>query len=87
MSPVYEQGTGEGLLSYRYQLIANKIQLLQAVPVESNHTTVLCWPLAILDAYAEEAQHREFVRNYILRMVENYKLGNMYQVFRLVDFI
>ncbi|GAQ44563.1 hypothetical protein AtubIFM54640_005750 [Aspergillus tubingensis] len=87
MSPLNERGTAEGSVSYRRQLILNFMQLLRAIPPESNHTTVLCWPLAVLGAYAEEPEDRAFVRTYLFRMVKKYNLGNMYQTIALLELV
>ncbi|PKX90085.1 Zn(II)2Cys6 transcription factor [Aspergillus novofumigatus IBT 16806] len=87
MSPTDDQAIREGSLSYRRQLIAETIQLLRLLPVESNHTTVLCWPLAVLGRYAQDAQHREFIRDYLSRMAAKYNHANMYQTIDLLQLI
>jgi hypothetical protein len=87
MSPTDEQATHEGSSSYRRQLITETILLLHFLPVESNHTTVLCWPLAVLGGYAQDAQHQAFIREYLFQMAAKYKHGNMYQTIDLLQLI
>lgn len=83
--PLDENSTDSSL--YRRQLVINMIDLLQTVPVESNYTTILCWPLAVLGGYAEDVGHHEVIRNYLTEMAEKYGQGNMYQTIKLLELI
>ncbi|KAF9893508.1 hypothetical protein FE257_010820 [Aspergillus nanangensis] len=73
--------------SYRRQLVVHMTRLLRRLPVESNYSTILCWPLAVLGGFAEDHHHRETILGYLSQMAEKYTQGNMYQTIRLLRLI
>ncbi|KAE8384707.1 putative C6 finger domain protein [Aspergillus alliaceus] len=82
-----ESTTIDPTSSYRRQLVANMTHLLRSLPVDSNYSTILCWPLAVLGSYAEESQHRDIILKYLFHMARKYRQGNMYQTIQLLRMI
>lgn len=73
--------------SYSRMLVINLTNPLHYLPVESNYTTILCWPLAVLGGYAEEFQRRDIILRYLSGMAEKYRQENVYQTIKLSGLI
>ncbi|KOS40717.1 hypothetical protein ACN38_g8427 [Penicillium nordicum] len=69
------------------ELLTNLISLLRMIPVESNTTTVLAWPLATVAPCVKSSTDQAFILQYLGAVVHKYRFGNHRQTEQLLQLI
>lgn len=65
--------------------VASVASLLQALPISSQVTTTLCWPLSILGSLARLDSCKSSIRCYLELLATRYRFGNFQQSLHLLD--
>ncbi|KAJ5110847.1 hypothetical protein N7532_001382 [Penicillium argentinense] len=80
-----EPGTSDNMAMN--ELVTNLISLLRMIPVESNTTTVLAWPLATVAPCVKSNTDQTFILQYLGAVVQKYRFGNHRQTEQLLRLI
>ncbi|KAF4210550.1 hypothetical protein CNMCM6805_003755 [Aspergillus fumigatiaffinis] len=69
------------------ELVTSLTSLLRMIPVESNTTTVLAWPLATVAPCVKSSTDQAFILQYLGAVVQKYRFGNHRQTEQLLRLI
>jgi hypothetical protein len=69
------------------ELVTSLTSLLRMIPVESNTTTVLAWPLATVAPCVKSSTDQAFILQYLGAVLQKYRFGNHRQTEQLLRLI